>query len=108
LPDHLKTIFWKHSDNEKSIRINYSKDGHIIKGFNLFGIRYRHEVCEKWIRDKTPVETVLQHLGMANFDPEFYKEYDEEIINIYNKAEGQNIKLKTKRGLSKVLSFLNL
>ncbi len=107
LPEHLKTIFWKHSDNEKSIRINYHKDDYTIKGFNLFGIRYRHEVCEKWILENTHVETVLQNLGMANFDPEFYKEYDAEIINIYNQAEGKNITLKTKRGLSKVLSFLN-
>ena len=107
LPEHLKTIFWKHSDNEKSIRINYHKDDHTVKGFNLFGIRYRHEVCEKWILENTPIETVLQNLGMANFDPEFYKEFDEEIIKVYNKAEGKNIKLKTKRGLAKVLSFLN-
>ena len=107
LPDHLKTIFWKHADNEKSIRINYHKDDLTVKGFNLFGIRYRHEVCEKWILENTPMETVLQNLGMANFDPEFYKEYDEEIIKIYNAVEGTNIKLKTKRGLAKVLSFLN-
>lgn len=106
LPEHLKTIFWKHPDNEKSIRINYHKDDNTIRGFNLFGIRYRQEVCEKWVQDKVDVETVLQHLGMANFDPEFYKEYDEEIIKVYNKAEGKNIQLKTKRGLSKVLAYL--
>jgi NADPH-dependent 2,4-dienoyl-CoA reductase/sulfur reductase-like enzyme len=107
LPEHLKTIFWKHTDNEKSIRINYHKDDLTVKGFNLFGIRYRHEVCEKWILENTHIEKVLQNLGMANFDPEFYKEYDAEIIKIYNQAEGKNIKLKTKRGLAKVLSFLN-
>ena len=105
LPEHLKTIFWMHPDGDKSIRINYHKDDYTIKGFNLFGIRYRHEVCEKWILENTPVETVLENLGLANFDPEFYKEYDEEIVKVYNKVEGKNIKLKTKRGLSKVLSF---
>ena len=44
------------------------------------GIRYRHEVCEKWLREKASVETVLQNLGIANFDPEFYKEYEAEVI----------------------------
>jgi len=107
LPDHLKTIIWIHPDNEKSIRINYHKADLTVKGFNLFGIRYRHEVCEKWILENTHMDTVLQNLGMANFDPEFYREYDEEIIKIYNQVEGKNIKLKTKRGLAKVLSFLN-
>jgi len=107
LPEHLKTIFWKHPDNEKSIRINYHKDDHTVKGFNLFGIRYRHEVCEKWILENTHMDMVLQNLGLANFDPEFYKEYDAEIVKIYNQVEGKNIKLITKRGLEKVLSFLN-
>ena len=107
LPEHLKTIFWKHPDNEISIRINYHKEDYTVKGFNLFGIRYRHEVCEKWILENTHIEKVLQNLGMANFDPEFYAEYDEEILKIYNTIEGKNIKLKTKRGLAKVLSFLN-
>jgi len=107
IPEHLKTIFWKHPDSEKSIRINYHVDDHTVKGFNLFGIRYRHEICEKWILENTHIEKVLENLGLANFDPEFYKEYDEELIKVYNKVEGKNIKLKTKRGLGKVLSFLN-
>ena len=106
LPEHLKTIFWKHEDNEKSIRINYHKDDYTIKGFNLFGIRYRHEVCEKWILEETGVEEVLANLGMANFDPEFYEEFDREIIAVYNRVEGKNVQLKKKRGLSNVLAFL--
>ncbi len=107
LPEHLKTIFWKHADNEKSVRINYSKEDMTVKGFNLLGIRYRHEVCEKWILENTHIETVLQNLGLANFDPEFYKQYESEIVNLYNKSEGKNLQLKTKRGLAKVLSFLS-
>lgn len=106
LPEELKTLFWKHSDNEKSIRINYSAEDGKVKGFNLMGIRYRHEVCEKWILDGAHIDTVLSNLGMANFDPEFYKEYEEELITSYNQSEGKNINLKTRRGLGKVLSFL--
>ena len=107
LPDNMATLFWKHSDNEKSIRINYDKSSNVVLGFNLFGVRYRHEVCEKWILDKTDVEEVLQNLGLANFDPEFYKEYEQDIIDIYNKQTGKSLQLKTRRGLSKVLSFLS-
>ncbi len=107
LPDHLKTIFWKHKDNEKSIRINYHKEDYTVKGFNLFGIRYRHEVCEKWILEETGIEEVLANLGMANFDPEFYEEYDHEIIAEYNRVEGKKVQLKKKRGLSKALAFLS-
>jgi len=100
------SLFWKHTDNEKSVRINYDKASGAVKGFNLFGIRYRHEVCEKWIKEKTHIEHVLQNLGMANFDPEFYKQYEADIVNEYNTKTGQNLTLKKKRGLKNVLSFL--
>lgn len=101
------SLFWKHSDNEKSVRINFDKTSGAVKGFNLFGIRYRHEVCEKWIKEKTNIEEVLQNLGMANFDPEFYKQYEADVIANYNTQMGKNLTLKTKRGLSRVLTFLN-
>ncbi len=106
MPEDMATLYWEHADGEKSIRINYDKADKHIRGFNLMGVRYRHEVCEKWLANKTHVEEVLQNLGLANFDPEFYEEYENDVINLYNKQEGSNITLKTKRGLDKVLSFL--
>jgi len=101
-----ESLLWKHTDNEKSVRINYDKSTGTIKGFNLFGIRYRHEVCEKWIKDSTHIEEVLQNLGMANFDPEFYKQYESEVVDLYNEKSGRNLTLKKKRGLASVLAFL--
>ena len=65
-------------------------------------------VCEKWIKDKTPIETVLRDLGLANFDPEFYKEYEHEVVQIFNKQTGKSLQLKTKRGLNAVLQFLKI
>lgn len=106
IPEYMNTIYWEHADGKKSIRINYHKEDLTILGFNLMGVRYRHEVCEKWLAEKTSVEKVLQQLGLANFDPEFYKEYDHEVVNIYNKQTGKQLKLKQKRGLSAVLNFL--
>lgn len=106
LPDDMATLYWEHPNGDKAIRINYDKaEGH-VRGFNLMGVRYRHEVCEKWLADKTPIETVLTHLGLANFDPEFFKEYENELVALYNTQTGRQITLKTKRGLNKVLAFL--
>ena len=104
--DDTSSLFWKHSDNEKSVRINYDTKSGVIKGFNLLGVRYRHEVCEKWIKQGTHIEEVLQNLGMANFDPEFCKEYEGEIIALYNRISGKNLQLKKRRGLNNVLAFL--
>ncbi len=105
-PDHHISIYWEHRSGDKSIRIIYDKNNTQVLGFNLMGIRYRHEVCEKWLRDKTPVEEVLQNLSLANFDPEFYKEYEEEVISLYNRHSGQNLQRKQKRRLDSVIKFL--
>ena len=101
------SVYWEHADGKKSIRICYDKNSGAVLGFNLMGIRYRQVVCEKWIREKTHIEHVLQHLGMANFDPEFFSEYETAVIDVYNKNTGKNIVLKTKRGLNPVLKFVN-
>ena len=107
IPDDMVSLYWEHDDGDKSIRINYGKENNIIRGFNLMGIRYRHEVCEKWIKEKTNVETVLENLSLANFDPEFYQEYEIELISLYNVKTGADLKKKKSRKLDQVLSFLN-
>ncbi len=105
-PEHHASIYWEHPEGRHSIRIVFDKNNNSVIGFNLMGVRYRHEVCEKWIREKTPIEDVLQNLGIANFDPEFYNEYEEDVIKIYNQQTGNNLQLKKKRGLTGALRFL--
>lgn len=105
-PENHKSIYWEHPEGRKSIRLVYDGNTSAIIGFNLMGVRYRHEVCEKWIKEKTHIEEVLQNLGIANFDPEFYKQYDEEVIKIYNAQTGNVLQLKKKRSLREALNFL--
>ncbi len=105
-PEHHQSLYWEHDDGKRSIRLVYDRNNGQIIGFNLMGVRYRHEVCDKWLREKTHVETVLQHLGLANFDPEFYREYEADVITLYNKQTGKNLQLKQKRGLTAALRFL--
>lgn len=105
-PDEHDTIYWEHADGKHAIRINFDRNTEGVVGFNLMGIRYRHEVCEKWIKEGAKVETVLQNLGLANFDPEFYKEYEQEVVDVYNKQFNKSLQLKTKRGLNAVTRFL--
>ena len=45
----------------------------------------RHEVFDQWLNDQTSIETVMENLSQANFDPEFYTQYEPQII-----AEWQN------------------
>ncbi|MEM6766746.1 MAG: NAD(P)/FAD-dependent oxidoreductase [Bacteroidota bacterium] len=102
-----KHFFWKHPKLNKSVRLVYNEHDGRILGFNLMGIRYRQNVCQKWIEQETHVEEVLTNLGAANFDPEFFKEYEKDIVATYNQQNGTNIKLKRKRGWKHVLAVLN-
>ena len=105
-PEYHKMLFWKHADNTKSIRLVYHKDSYAILGFNLMGIRFRHEVCEKWIKEKTHVEKVLEKLELAEFDPEFYDSYINDIIAAYNAQEGKQVRKSENKGFNKVFKFL--
>jgi len=107
LPEHQDTLFWKHDDGTKSIRLNYDRKTNAVIGFNLLGVRYRHEVCEKWILDETPIESVLQELSIANFDVEFQKQYESEVIKLYNEKSGNSLRLKHKRSLDSVINFIS-
>ncbi len=110
-PEGVQSLYWEHPNGKKAIRINSSpspsKGGVlVIRGFNLMGIRYRHEVCEKWILEETPIELVLQNLSLANFDPEFFDEYESELIKMYNQLTNSNLQLTSKRNLNLVTRFL--
>ncbi|MEL6132374.1 MAG: hypothetical protein AAFR59_03315, partial [Bacteroidota bacterium] len=78
----------------------------VVKGFNLMGVRYRSEVCIHWIENEALIEEVLQNLGAANFDPEFFATYEQELVNLYNEQHGANLRLKRRKGLRGVFSLL--
>ncbi|MEO5928951.1 MAG: FAD-dependent oxidoreductase [Candidatus Kapaibacterium sp.] len=100
-----ETLYWEHPDGRKSIRINYSKaDGRVL-GMNLLGIRYRQDVCRKWVEEGTGIGTVLEHLSDANFDPEFHRRYEAEVIKLHNERNpGNAIVLKRKGMLARFFS----
>lgn len=105
-PENHASVYWEHPGGKKSIRLVFDRmSGHIV-GFNLMGVRYRHEVCEKWLRSGAHIETVLQRLGLANFDPEFFAQHESELVAEYNRQTGKNLTLKQQRGLPAVLQFL--
>jgi NADPH-dependent 2,4-dienoyl-CoA reductase/sulfur reductase-like enzyme len=103
---YQETLFWEHPDGEKSIRLVFDKNSKQIIGFNLMGIRYRQEVCQKWIQQHTPIEKVLEELSLANFDPEFFAVYEPKLLEIYAAKTGKIIVNRSKRGLNLVLKFL--
>lgn len=76
---------WKHDDDTKCITIEYHESSNEFLGINTFGIRLKHEVFDRWLKEKRSVDYVMEHLKEANFDPEFYKTFETEILKSYSK-----------------------
>jgi len=89
-------FYWEHIDGTKCIHLNYDKNTREFIGINNFGIRMRHEFFDRILNEKRTVDYVLEHLGDANFDPEFYKLHEQEIVAKFNSENDTNIQLKKK------------
>jgi NADPH-dependent 2,4-dienoyl-CoA reductase/sulfur reductase-like enzyme len=105
-PEGITSLYWEHPDGKKAIRINFDTASGAVRGFNLMGIRYRHEVCEHWILNGRHIESVLSELALANFDPEFFDQYEQFLVKQYNAQTGQNLVLRAKRSLNLVHKLL--
>ncbi len=87
---------WRHPKEKLCITMAFHKDSEEILGINTFGIRLRHEILDRWLTEKRKVDYVLEHLADANFDPEFYRTYEKDIVDQFNSDFGKSITLKKK------------
>jgi len=87
---------WRHPKDYKCITISFDKNSHQFIGINTFGIRMRHEIFDQWLTENKSIEYVLEYLADANFDPEFYKLHEAEILTKFNSENNTNIQLKKK------------
>ena len=102
--DGEKVFYWEHESGKKSLRLVFDETTRLFKGTNVFGIRLRHEVCDRWLTEEKTIEYVLAHLKDANFDPEFYKQYEEEIVSKFNSENDTTITVK-KRSWKRILKL---
>ena len=96
-PEGQKSLYWENQIGNKCIHIVYEEKKRTIKGFNLFGIRFRHQVCDRWIKEERSIEYILTHLQEASFEPEFSPPYEQDIINIFNQQNPNNIVTLNKK-----------
>ncbi|MFD2573896.1 NAD(P)/FAD-dependent oxidoreductase [Spirosoma soli] len=103
LPDDgpERTFYWEHSSGKIALRINYRTDSGAVTGMNALGMRQRQEVWAQWITEATPIRSVLERLPLANFDPEFFRQYEKEIVAQYNAEHPDQpvVGMKAKKGL---------
>ena len=75
---------WRHPLKNIGLTVAYHKDSRKFLGINTLGIRMRHEVFDRWLSEKRSVEAVIANLREANFDPEFYKSFEADILQHFN------------------------
>ena len=98
--EHETSFFWEHNKGRICFRVVYNKEDETIIGFNVLGMRLRHEVCDKWLQEKRKIDDVMINLHQLNFDPEFFYKHEREILSLFNQQTGKNIKRKKKKALS--------
>lgn len=81
--DYEAQLHWECKSDLRCVTISYHRDTKEFLGINTFGIRMKHEVFDRWLNQKRSVDYVMEHLKEANFDPEFYRKYEKEILKEY-------------------------
>jgi NAD(P)H-nitrite reductase large subunit len=86
--DHF---YWEHPDGKKCMHLVYRKSDRLFVGINVFGIRMRHEIFDRWLNEKRSVDFVIENLSNANFDPEFYTRYEKEIQSSWSLLKNKSL-----------------
>ena len=94
--EYEQHFHWRHATEKICITVAFHKESNLFLGINTFGIRMRHEMFDRWLTEERDMDYVMEHLKDANFDPEFYKQHEQEILSKYNSDFGKNIDLKKK------------
>ena len=85
------SFYWESESHRHALRIVYHKNTKVVRGINVFGIRMRQDICQKWIRERKDIGYVMNNLYQANFDPEFFTPYLDQIARKFH----ENNRLKT-------------
>jgi NADPH-dependent 2,4-dienoyl-CoA reductase/sulfur reductase-like enzyme len=94
---------WRHATENLCLTIAFHKDTKQLLGINTFGIRMRHEIFDRWLTEERDMTYVMTFLKDANFDPEFYKTFESDIVEAYNHEFGTQI-LPQKKSWKRIFS----
>ena len=108
VPAHLsegqKDFYWEHVGGLMCVKVIFDASDNKFLGINTFGIRMRHELFDRWLREGRDVAYVLTHLKDANFDPEFYRPHEGTILEKFNAENGTQL-VPAKRSWKRIFSL---
>ena len=76
-------FYWEHKSGTRCVHLVWDNSSQVFLGINVFGIRMRHECFDRWLRERKSIRFVVANLAMANFDPEFFTHYEDEIAEAF-------------------------
>jgi NAD(P)H-nitrite reductase large subunit len=94
--EYEQHFHWRHPKENICLTLAFHSTSKQFLGINTFGIRMRHEMFDRWLNEERTIDYVLEYLKDANFDPEFYRPYEEDILRQYNSEFGAKIKVRKK------------
>lgn len=97
LRDGQEEFIYRHHRDDVLLHFIFEKESRKFLGVNNFGIRLRHPLFNEWLLNEVRIEEVLINLRSANFDPEFYASYENEIIEQFNNQFGTSLKATKTR-----------
>ncbi len=89
-------FFWQDAKRGIGFGAVYDKTDGVLKGVNSYGIRLRHAMFDRWLKDKATIDTVLARLTEAVFDPEFSRNHVPGILSAFNRQTGRHVVRKKK------------
>ncbi|OON70200.1 NAD(P)/FAD-dependent oxidoreductase [Hymenobacter sp. CRA2] len=96
------SFWWQHPGGHCGLRLHYTDDAQqTLLGVNALGLRLRHDVCDQWLRAGASVRAVIEQLGAANFDPEFFPQHEPAIVAAFNTHHPNHppLTLRRRKGL---------
>ncbi len=103
-PEEETHFHWRHPEEKICITAAFDTTNRKFMGINTFGIRMRHEVVDRWLTEGRSIDHVMEYLKDANFDPEFYRPYEEQIVSAFNATFGTQIRPR-KKSWKRILNF---
>ncbi len=100
--NHSEFVF-EDSENEILLHFVFEKKTEKFIGINNFGIRLRHPLFNEWLNTEATIDEVISNLASANFDPEFYKKYEPQVIEAFNHKFNKNLTLSKGKWWQKLI-----
>jgi len=83
-------FYWEDGSGKRAIRLVYDVSSKHLLGINLMGVRFRHPVCDAWLKEKRTIHEVVRNLRKAYFDAEFTVSPIPELIELYNRKNPES------------------